>query len=247
MCLAIRSRGDIKNAAYRQRRAYSIPVVVRRIYVVGVFLGMLLCATTLSVSADDWAARRTNEVFSASRDYFVRVVPGESVGDTFGFAGEKQGNYAVAEFYRRDQDGSYRLVAEGVLLNPVAPVEFFISDDGRLATIDNWHNLGYGQVVAIYDSRGKVVQSYELSDLFQDEEIKNFDRSMSSIQWRNSPVYIRADQKTLLITAKSGGNFLFGLETGRFKYCEYQDKTYRCRTANQPREWMPNNTVQLLR
>jgi hypothetical protein len=220
---------------------------MRRVAFKGFLLGTLLSITTMAVRADDWAAPQTKEVFSASREYFVRVTPGESLGDTFGFAGEKKGKYAAAEFYRRHPDRSYRLVANAVLLNPVAPVEFFVSNDGRLATIDNWHNVGYGKVVSIYDSRGKVVQSYELSDLFQDEEIKAFGRSVSSIHWRSGPAYIRQDQKTLLITVKSGGDFLFGLETGRFKYCEYQEKTYRCRNTNQPREWMPNSRMQLTR
>jgi hypothetical protein len=222
-------------------------LLMRGVAFKGFLLGTLLSITTMAVRADDWAAPQTREVFSASREYFVRVTPGESLGDTFGFAGQKKGKYAAAEFYRRHQDRSYRLVTEVVLLNPVAPVEFFVSDDGRLATIDNWHNVGYGKVVSIYDSRGKVVQSYDLSDLFQDEEIKTFGRSVSSIHWRNGPAYIRQDQKTLLITVKSGGDFLFVMETGRFKYCEYQEKTYRCRDTNQPREWMPNSRVPLTR
>ena len=211
----------------------------------GVLFGFAFYAALLP--ADDWPGPKREEVFSKNGLRFVRILPGESVGDTFGLAGGKQGKYALAEFYRRNQDRSYRLTAEAVLLNPVAPVEFFVSDEGRLVTIDNWHNLGYGKVVAIYDSRGKLVRSYKLSDLFQDEEIESFGRSESSIQWRNGPVYIRQDQKTLLITVKSGGDFLFGLETGRFKYCEYHDRTYRCRNANQPREWMPNNGAQLFR
>jgi len=196
---------------------------MRRVLFKNFLLGTLLSVTTLAVRADDWAGPQTKEMFSASREYFVRVTPGESLGDTFGFAGEKKGKYAAAEFYHRNQDRSYSLVAEAVLLNPVAPVEFFVSNNGRLATIDNWHNVGYGKVVSIYDSRGKVVRSYELSDLFQDEEIKAFGRSVSSINWRNGPAYIRQDQKTLLITVKSGADLLFGLETGRFKYCEYQE------------------------
>ena len=210
-------------------------------------LGTLLSVTTLAVRADDLGRTANEGVFSASREYFVRVIPGESLGDTFGFVREKKGKYATAEFYRRHQDRSYRLVAEAILPNPVAPVEFFVSNDGRLATIDNWHNVGYGKVVSIFDSRGKVVQFYELNDLFQDEEIKAFGRSVSSIHWRNGPAYITQDQKTLLITVKSGGDFLFGLETGRFKYCEYLEKTYRCRNTNQPREWMPNSRMQLTR
>lgn len=186
-------------------------------YVNSILIATLLSVYVSTVRADSWPGPQTKEVFSASREYFVRVIPGESLGETFGFAGEKKGKHAAAEFYRRQRDRSYKLVAEAALLNPVAPVDFFISDDGRLATIDNWHNLGYGKVVAIYGSRGRVVQSYELSNLFEDEEIKAFGRSVSSIHWRNGPSYIRQDQKTLLITVKSGGDFLFGLETGRFK------------------------------
>ena len=143
--------GHLNSTIYQQLRTYAIPVMMHRILVTRFSLRTLLWATTLAVSADDWPAPQTKEVFSASRDYFVRVIPGDSVGDTFGFAGDKKGKYAVAEFYRRHQDRSYRLLVEAVLLNPVAPVEFFVSDDGRLVTIDNWHNLGYGKVVVIYD------------------------------------------------------------------------------------------------
>jgi hypothetical protein len=220
---------------------------MRRVSVISFLLCAVLAVTTMTVKADDWAAAQIKEVFSASREYFVRVTPGESLGDTIGFAGANKGKYATAEFYRRHQDRSYRLVTEVVLLHPMAPVEFFVSNEGRLATVDNWHNLGYGKVVSIYDSGGKIVQSYELKDLFQDDEIKAFRRSVSSIHWRNGPAYIRQDQKTLLITVKSGGDFLFGLETGRFKYCETHEKTYRCRNTNRPREWLPNSGVQLTR
>jgi hypothetical protein len=75
--------------------------MMRRMPFKGFLLGTLLSVTTMAVRADDWAAPQTKEVFSASRKYFVRVIPGESLGDTFGFAGEKKGKYAAAEFYRR--------------------------------------------------------------------------------------------------------------------------------------------------
>ena len=221
--------------------------MMRRVPFKPFLLAVLLSATTMAVRADDWAAPQTKEVFSASRDYFVRVTPGESLGDTIGFAGAKKGKYAAAELHRRNPDRSYRLVTETVLLNPVSPVEFFVSDDGRLATLDNWHNIGHGKVVSIYDPRGKVVQSYELNDLFQAEEIKAFGKSVSSIHWRNGPAYIRQDQKTLLVTVRNGGDFLFGLESGSFKYCEYQETTYQCRSTNQRREWLPNDRMPLTR
>jgi hypothetical protein len=202
---------------------------------------------TLPAVADSWARPQTTEVFSASREYFARVIPGESLGDTFGFAGAKTGRYASAELYRRSADRSYKLIAEFPLPHPVAPVAFFVSDHGRLATIDNWHNLGYGKVVAIFDPRGRLVRSYELADLFLKEEIEAFPRSVSSIHWREGPLYVRQDQTTLLVTVRSGADFLFGLASGAFKYCEPHEGTFRCRNANTPRIWATGNAIQIER
>jgi hypothetical protein len=216
-------------------------------YFTPLLLSVLLLLAPPVGNADSWPGPTIKEVFSESREYFVRVLPGESLGDTSGFAGQKKGRYATAEFYRRGRDRSYHLVAEVSLLNPVAPLEFFVSDHGRLATVDNWHNVGYGKVVSIYDSRGQALRSYELRDLFHLEEIKSFSHSVSSIHWRNGPVYIRQDQKTLLITVRSGADFLFGLESGRYQYCENYENAYRCRIASQPREWLPHSKVQLNR
>src|SRR5579872_5074383 len=96
--------------------------------------------------ADDWPAPVIREVFSPSRAYFVRVIPGKSFGDTVGFKSAGKGPFATAEFYRRESDRSYRLAAAVSLLNPVAPADFFATDNGFLITLDNWHNMGYGKV-----------------------------------------------------------------------------------------------------
>lgn len=196
-----------------------------------------LLALSLSAAADDWARPRVSEVFSQSREYFVRVTPGESLGDTYGFASAKRGKFAAAQFYRRAPDRSYQLVAETSLLNPVAPVEFFVADNGHLATLDNWHNLGYGKVIAIYDARGKLIRAYELGELFAAAEIERFPHSVSSIHWRKDARYIRQDQTTLLVTVTEGADFLFGLETGGFEYCEPHGRSYRCRDHRAPRQW----------
>lgn len=218
-----------------------------RVCLIVCFLASSFFLDTTIVKADSWPRPRIKEVFSESREYFVRIVPGESLGDTFGFAGQKKGRFATAEFYRRVQDRSYQPIAEARLLNPIASVEVLIADSGHVATVDNWHNAGHGKVVSIYDSRGHLIRAYELGDLFQPEEIKSFSHSASSIHWREGPVYIRPDQKTLLITVKSGADFLFGLETGRYLYCEYREETYRCRNTNEPREWMPHSRIPLTR
>ena len=189
--------------------------------------------------ADDWAGPQVREVFSASRDHFVRVIPGNSIGDTVGFAGAAKGEYASAEFYRRAGDRSYRRVASARLLNPVAPVDFFVSNHGRLVTIDNWHNRGYGMVVAVYDAAGKPVKAYTLADLFSRAEIDASQHSVSSIAWHSGPIYINPDQRTLYLMVASGRDLVVGLETGRFAYCERRAGKYLCRTSNASRRWLP--------
>ena len=204
---------------------------------------LLACAFGAPARADSWAAPTVTEVFSASRDHFVRITPGKSLGDTIGFAGSAKGPYAAAEFYARQPDRSYRLMHGATLLNPVAPARFFVSDDGRLATVDNWHNNGFGKVVAIYDPTGKLVKAYDLTDLFPPAAVKAMPHSVSSIHWRGQANYIREDQRTLYVHAANEGGFLFGLETGRFTYCENHQGKQRCRNGNADDAWHSGNAM----
>jgi hypothetical protein len=142
----------------------------------------------------------------------------------------QKGPYAAAEFYRREPDRSYRLLAEATLKNPMAPADVFVSNEGYLATVDNWHNAGYGQVITLYDRTGKPVRSYGLADLFPADDIKAFPRTPSSIEWRAGPAFVRGDQRTLLVTAR-GGDFVFTLDSGEYRFCEYLEKSLRCRAS----------------
>ena len=45
---------------------------------------------------DSWPGAVPFQVFSKSAKHFVRVIPGESIGDTFGFASARKGKYAQA-------------------------------------------------------------------------------------------------------------------------------------------------------
>jgi len=199
-----------------------------------------VCAVAGSAGADSWARPQVKEVFSESRDHFVRVIPGGNPGETVGFHGAGKGANATAEFYQRQADHSYRLTQAIRLLNPVAPVDFFVSNNGQLATIDNWHNLGYGSVVAVYDAQGEIVKAYALEDLFSGAEIAAFGRSVSSSrQWRRGPAYINQDQHTLYVMIESGRDLIIGLQTGHFAYCETRDGKYLCRNSNDQRRWLP--------
>jgi hypothetical protein len=168
--------------------------------------------------ADDWPGPVVREVFSESRDFFVRVIPGESLGDTVGFDSADQGKYAVAELYRLEKPGSYELVSRWNLLNPIAPVDCFVSDQGHLITLDNWHNMGYGEVVVFYDRNGAVLKKYQLEKLFPASLVDKIPMSVSSRWWRSKPVHFTKGQQELYVPDSVGGNFVFTVQTGEFKY-----------------------------
>ena len=193
-----------------------------------------------SARADRWFAAEICEVFSESREWFVRVVPGKSRGDTFGFEGADQGPYATAEWYRRTPSKSYEFLQEGTLANPIAPVSFLVTDRGYLVTLDNWHNLGYGTVVASYAPDGRRVAGYELGMLFSADEVAAFPHSASSIQWRWGRAYVREGQQSVYIGVGDGeAKLIYEPETGKWQYCENREGGLLCRTTNLDRNWAP--------
>lgn len=209
-------------------RAWRVPLVI----------GLLVLPAGAAARADSWPGAVVKEVFSESRDWFVRIVPGTSIGDTVGFASAPKGPYARAEFYRRQADRSYRLMTERTLVNPVAPVAFFVTDRGYLATLDNWHNMGFGKIAAFYSPDGVLIRSYELSDLFTAEEIGRFSESVSSIWWRKEMTYVREGQQSLYVMVDDkGSELIFETDTGAWQFCQTRNGLHQCRTTNVDRKW----------
>lgn len=187
------------------------------IFALGISLSLSVKTVTL---ADDWPGPQVMTVFSSSGEYFVRVTPGESIGDTFGFEGGKKGHYAKAEFYSQQRDRSYKLAWESELLNPVAPVEVFLSNNGYLITLDNWHNIGYGKVIVFYTPQGATIRSYDLTNLFSESQVKGLRHSVSSRYWRDKPSHF-VDPKTqdrLYVPDTLEGYFVFNVATGQYEY-----------------------------
>jgi hypothetical protein len=201
---------------------------------------LLALSAQVPVRGDTWPAATITEVFSESRDWFVRVVPGRSLGDTVGFAGSPIGPYATAEWYRRERDRSYRFRGALTLANPVAPVKVLVTDRGYLVTLDNWHNMGYGKVVVSYSPDRRQIAAYPLAALFAPAEIEAFRTSVSSIWWRTETVYIREAQKSIFVAVDDkGAQFVFEPETGGWQYCEWRDGAHVCRSTNDSRTWRP--------
>jgi hypothetical protein len=157
--------------------------------------------------------------FSESGRRFVRVEPGQAIGETVGFAGGPAGRPATGLFYALQPDRSYRLVAEVALANPVAPVSALVADDGHLVTLDNWHNMGFGKVVAVYAPDGRLVRRYELEALYPAAALARIPRTISSRHWRCSPVhFVEREQKSVYVPEVLGGYFVFTLATGDVVY-----------------------------
>jgi hypothetical protein len=183
-------------------------------------IGVVLLLSAQGSIADDWPGPRAMTVFSADGARFVRVTPGQSLGDSVGFAGAKRGAYARAAFYERQGDRSYRLTADVALLNPIAPVDLLLSNAGYLITFDNWHNLGYGKAVAIYGPSGKPLASWQLEELYTRDQLDAIKKSVSSRWWRCSPFrFVDLYEQTKVYVRESlGGYFVFQLPAGKFTY-----------------------------
>jgi hypothetical protein len=176
-------------------------------------------------------------VFSENGRFFVRIVPGESVGDTVGFSGAPKGRYATALLYGLQPDRAYRLQHEITLTNPVSPLSALVADDGAFITFDNWHNVGFGKVVAIYASTGQLVRSWELTDLYAKDKVETIPRSVSSRYWRCAPVHFvdPKDQKAVYVPEALGGYFVFTLATGGVAHTPGTRKD--CRPPELPMSW----------
>lgn len=149
----------------------------------------------------------------------VRITPGNSWGDVYGFSTRPKGPFATAEWYRVDRDARSRL-RESTLLNPISPVDFVVTNDGRLVTLDNWLNTGNGQVVAIHSPDGRALKTFSLADLYSAADFNQLIHIHSSTLWRcQTPASVTLRSSTeLWVDDALGGRFVFGLDTGTFEY-----------------------------
>ena len=184
------------------------------------FLAILIIAQLLSfpARADSWAPAKVQARASANGQFVVRVIPGTSMGDVYGYGGSPKGLFARAELHRFN-GSAYEKVRDLELLNPIAPVDIEVTNLGALVTIDNWHNLGMGSVLVIYSPSGEIIKKYSLSDLYSATDLNRIERTTSSFHWRCSGLSTSLESDTeLWIDESLGGRFAFNLGTGAFNY-----------------------------
>lgn len=202
-----------------RRRLGRVPYCPMRFIRAGAFaLGVCVLAGP-RILADDWPQARPITIFTAAADRFLRILPGRSVGDLVGFSGSPKGPYASAEMYVRQPDRSYRFTGAATLVNPVAPVNALLAPGGAFITFDNWHNLGYGKVVAIYRADGTPVRTYTLEDLYRTRDLSSVPTSVSSRAWRCAPFFFVTPEGLEAYTGEFlGGEFVFNMKDGSFRY-----------------------------
>ena len=189
-----------------------------------------LCPLTVFFSAlivpadvargDSWRTAIPIGIASPTGDIVVRIVPGDSLGDTYGFAGAETGRYAAATYYKLLDDDFFR-VCKIELLNPIAPVFAALANDGSLITLDNWHNMGIGQAIHIYTPSGKHRRSYSLGDLYSEAQLARMEMSVSSLWWRCGEPILEADTATLHIQDKIGGILKINVSDGSYSYRDH--------------------------
>lgn len=177
----------------------------------------LICLLTLlfslSVAADKWGQPSLSSAISEDSTIIVRITPGN------GFLhSDTEKKHAVADVYLWNGATGYDFQRTVNLVNPAAPLEVFVDNNGYIITLDNWFQTGYGQAVAIYDPLGQIVNTIEVSELFPIKaDFNQLVRSVSSLHWRcrGKSAYIFGEY--LYVPHILGGGIMFDYKKGIFE------------------------------
>lgn len=177
-----------------------------------VWAGMLLAAST---QADTWMPPHPVAVSSPSKTFIAQVIPGDGNPWNHERTITNREHNATVRVSARQPIGTTNLVCGGKLVNPVAPTGVYISDEGNLVTLDNWHNVGYGPVVVFYGPKGQLLRYWELKDLLT--FVQRIDSmSASSIWWSTGePRFGEGIRTNSLIVPSVVGEFVFDVTDGR--------------------------------
>jgi hypothetical protein len=185
-----------------------------------------LLTQAMVAHADEWPVPRIQNIFSSNGQYFVRVIPGMVVNAAAGT------DKAHGEFYRRQPNRSYRLIADVELQNRVSPTYAIVTDDGYFVTFDDWFQIGIGHAIAFYQPTGVLIRAVTIEEMYTPERLSQIPRSVSSRWWRCGVFYTPpagVNEEALTVTEHFGGGFVLHPRTGTF---DYRAGTAVCRTGD---------------
>jgi hypothetical protein len=145
-------------------------------------LAVLALILIASVStADSWDPPETYEVSSPSGNFRLQIDP----------AGEKNESSATAALYAVRAWLPDRRVWSIDLENPILPAFAYVSDSGRVVTLDDWFDIGLGpRCVVLYSAAGRHIRSLSLSDIAtQEEQARMMWETFSTKEWRGRAAF----------------------------------------------------------
>jgi HEAT repeat protein len=179
---------------------------------------LVLAAAAATATADSWMAPVAERFVDSGGDYHVVVSP----AGKFKYARRGSANDALDA--KRDAEGGWKsdrtipirkgdvLIAEGEL--PHRPMEVVVSNRGSgFVAIDQYAQLGYGDIVVVVDSAGRITHRKKLVDLFPKVGVGVFQHSVSSIWWRTG-AWMDDDNEEAVIVANGGRVRIVRLASG---------------------------------
>jgi hypothetical protein len=159
-------------------------------------LGVLMALLAASALADSWAPPSVQQYASTDGKWRLTVYPRPLTNQLNYFKDKVDGNRNAGGVPGESQkspighmehrvDGHWVTAWKEPLVNDVAPVEVLVSNEGQVATLDNWHGMGWGDdAIVIYAASGTMIRKIGLGDFLPTYYVDALPRSVSSIHWR---------------------------------------------------------------
>ncbi|SEA99863.1 hypothetical protein [Alkalimonas amylolytica] len=174
---------------------------------------LMMLLVSVSAAGDKWGEPYLSSTISEDSTIIVRITPGNGFRHI-----EANTKHAVADVYLWNGATGYDFQRTVNLVNPAAPLEAFVDNNGYIITLDNWYQTGYGKAVVIYDPLGQIVTEIEVSELFPNKtEFNQLIKSVSSLHWRclESKAYFLGEY--FYVRHLLGGGIMFDYKQGSFR------------------------------
>lgn len=151
---------------------------------------------------DSWLVPKPRIFASEFGDYGLKMIPGEP--------------NASATLFTLNEQGEEQTAWQGPLVN--IPHRVYISDNGRVVTVDTYARVGYEHALVVYDENGKVLADYRLEDLLTADEIKAHVLETAGSRWWNTEAqfgFSSVDGEIFVIKLTWGKVITVDLKTGK--------------------------------
>lgn len=168
----------------------------------------LLLTACATAQADSWGPPQVQVTASESGGYLARVEPA------------RRGKVpARVVIYRHDAGAErYAQSAAYALSHAIAPVDIVLADNGTLVTLDEWAQVGRGEVLTVHAADGTRTHRYTLSRLLGEKAAAAALSTVSSTWWRCGEPALIAGGQVLRVVTYDEGELRVDLRNGSVDY-----------------------------